>query len=117
MPHFIIDCSKNITTRLSPNELLREVYQCAESSQLFAKEGPGGIKVRLNPYDHYLTVGTQDDFIHVFGYIMEGRTIGQRSELSKSIVAKLKSLFPDVAIISMNIQEIEKSTYCNKSMA
>jgi len=116
MPHFIIDCSKNITEKLSPDKLVREVYQSAESSNLFDKDGVGGIKVRINSYEHYLNVGSQDDFIHVFGNIMEGRTISQKSNLSKMIVLKLKSLFPDVPIISMNIREFEKATYCNKSM-
>lgn len=116
MPHFIIECSKNITEMRSPQELIKEVYQSAIDSDLFAKAGVGGIKVRLAPYEHFTTVGSQDDFIHVFGHIMEGRSINQKSNLSKLIVAKLKSLFPKVKFISMNVQEFEKSTYCNKSL-
>lgn len=115
MPHFVIECSKKIADIGSPENILREVYDCANSSNLFAKEGLGGVKVRINSYNHFLTVGTKDDFIHVFGYIMEGRTIEQKSLLSKLIVSKLKSMFPDVSIISMNIQEFEKSTYSNRS--
>lgn len=115
MPHFIIECSKNLLEKELPDRILQEVYQCAQSSNLFAKEGVGGIKARINSYDDFLTVGTKDDFIHVFGNIMEGRTIEQKSRLSKSVVSRLKSLFPDVAIISMNIQEFEKATYANKS--
>ena len=116
MPHFIIDCSKNILQQESPEKILHTVYECAEASGLFATEGVGGIKVRINSYDEFLTVGTRDDFIHVFGNIMEGRTVEQKSSLSKSIVSTLKSMFPDVPIVSMNIREFEKSTYANKSM-
>ena len=115
MPHFVIECSKKIIEEKSPERILREVYNCAQSSDLFAKEGIGGIKVRINSYDNYLTVGTKEDFIHVFGNIMEGRTIEQKSMLSKLIVSKLKSMFPEVSIISMNIQEFEKTTYANRS--
>ncbi len=115
MPHFVIECSKNLFEKVSPEEVLREVYECAESSNLFAKKGVGGIKVRIKTYDDFLTVGTKDDFIHVFGNIMEGRTIEQKSKLSKLIVSKLKSMFPVVSIISMNIQEFEKTTYANRS--
>lgn len=115
MPHFIIECSKNVIETESPERILQEVYDCAASSGLFASEGVGGIKVRINSYDHFLTVGTKDDFIHVFGNIMEGRTVEQKSTLSNLIVSKLKSLFPDVPIISMNIREFEKATYANKS--
>lgn len=116
MPHFIIECSKNLLNKVSPEEILREVYESAQSSNLFAKEGTGGIKVRIKPYEHYITVGTNADFVHVFGNIMEGRSIEQKASLSHAIVTKLKGLFPDVEIISMNIQDLEKSTYCNKSM-
>lgn len=116
MPHFVIECSKEILEKTPAKEILQEVYQCALSSHLFATQGVGGIKVRIKEYDHYLTVGTKDDFIHVFGNIMEGRTIEQKSRLSKFIVSKLKSMFPEVPIISMNIQEFEKATYANRSM-
>jgi len=47
---------------------------------------------------------------------MEGRTTGQKAGLSKRIIAKLKSLFPDVPVVSMNVSEFEKATYCNRDM-
>jgi len=47
---------------------------------------------------------------------MEGRTVTQKSNLSKRIVTELKLMFPDVPIISINIRDFEKTTYCNKSM-
>jgi len=47
---------------------------------------------------------------------MEGRTVSQKSNLSKRIVTELKLMFPDVPIISINIRDFEKTTYCNKSM-
>ena len=115
MPHFIIECSKNLFEKESPKKILQEVYESAKSSNLFAKEGVSGIKVRINSYEDFLTVGTKDDFIHVFGNIMEGRTVEQKSMLSKLIVSKLKSMFPELSIISMNIQEFEKTTYSNRS--
>jgi len=116
MPHFIIDCSPGILEETTPDELMLEVHNCALNSGLFATEGSGGIKVRIRPYAHYLTVGSQDDFIHVFGNIMEGRTDDQKKQLSQSIVARLKQLHPNVEVISMNIREFEKSSYSNRSM-
>jgi 5-carboxymethyl-2-hydroxymuconate isomerase len=47
---------------------------------------------------------------------MEGRTTEQKAELSKQIVSELKVMFPQVPVISINIRDFEKSTYCNKSM-
>lgn len=92
------------------------VYEAAESSNLFASSGVGGIKVRINPYKHYITVGSKDDFIHVFANIMEGRSQEQKQELSRSVVTALVKLFPEVPIISINIRDFEKATYCNRSM-
>jgi len=113
MPHFIIDCSEQIISLKTPNEIMQKVYDIAESSGLFDQ---GDIKVRINPFKHYNIGNTKDDFIHIFANIMEGRTTNQKALLSKSIIAELKLMFPNVLIISMNIRDFEKATYCNKTM-
>jgi 5-carboxymethyl-2-hydroxymuconate isomerase len=113
MPHFVIDCSENILNLKSPQEIMQAVYDTAESTGLFT---PGDIKVRINPFQYYNVGNTTDDFIHIFANIMEGRTIAQKSNLSNKIVSQLKLLFPEVPILSINIRDFEKATYCNKSM-
>lgn len=113
MPHLILDCSPRILKLRSPEELLREVHDTAEASGLFGK---GDIKVRIRKYKQYTVGGTQNDFIHVFGYIMEGRTTEQKKALSTSLVKRLKELLPDVPVISMNVMEFEKATYTNRKM-
>jgi len=113
MPHFVIDCSEDIIAMKSPEEIMQNVYNTAESTQLFSK---GDIKVRINPFKHYNIGNSKDDFIHIFANIMEGRTISQKAQLSKSIITELKNMLPDVPIISINIRDFEKATYCNKSM-
>lgn len=113
MPHFIIDCAENIIKVVKPETIMQTVYEAAAVSTLFDL---WDIKVRINPFQYY-TVGNQkEDFIHVFGNMMEGRTTEQKSRLSKEIIRKLKLLFPDVPVISMNIRDFEKASYCNKSM-
>jgi len=47
---------------------------------------------------------------------MDGRTVSQKKNLSARIITELKSMFPNVPIISINIRNFEKATYCNKSM-
>ena len=113
MPHFVIDCSENVLKIKDPNLIMQVVHDTAEASGLFDK---GDIKVRLNPFQYYNLGNSKDDFIHIFANIMEGRNTLQKAELSKKIVSSLKSIFPNVPIISMNIRDFEKSTYCNKSM-
>jgi len=113
MPHFVIDCSENIISARTPEEIMQAVYNTAESTGLFAE---GDIKVRINTFKHYKLGEGKNDFIHVFGNIMEGRTPIQKSNLSKAIISRLKSIFPEVPIISMNVIDFEKATYCNRSM-
>jgi 5-carboxymethyl-2-hydroxymuconate isomerase len=113
MPHFVIDCSENIFNLKTPEEILQAVYDVAESTDLFAD---GDIKVRINPFTYFKLGDGKKDFIHIFGNIMEGRSISQRSDLSNKMITKLKSMFPGVPIISINLSEFEKATYCNRSM-
>jgi 5-carboxymethyl-2-hydroxymuconate isomerase len=113
MPHFIIECSDSILSLADPDELMRSVYAAAESTTLFAVSGVGGIKVRLNPYSCFINVDAHEHFVHVFANIMEGRTQEQKKILSDKVVRRLKEMLPTVEIISMNIRDFERSTYCN----
>ena len=113
MPHFVIDCSENIIKLKSTKEIIQKVYDTAESTELFDK---GDIKVRINPFQYYNIGNTDDDFIHIFANIMEGRTTSQKKNLSEQIITELKAMFSEVPIISINIRDFEKATYCNKSM-
>jgi len=113
MPHFIIDCSENILTETSPQKLMQVVHDTAEATGLFK---PGDIKIRIRPFTHYYTGHAQKDFIHIFGNIMEGRTTEQKANLSTAIIRELKKMFPELGILSINIREFEKATYCNVNM-
>jgi len=113
MPHFVIDCSKEIIKLKSPENIIQKVFDTANSTGLFI---PEEIKVRINPFQYYTTGNTQDNFIHVFANIMQGRNSEQKANLSRQIVSELKIMFPKVPIISINIRDFEKATYCNKTM-
>jgi 5-carboxymethyl-2-hydroxymuconate isomerase len=116
MPHFIIDCSESILSLADPDELMRSVYAAAESTGMFARSGAGGIKVRLHPYRFFTNVDAREHFVHVFANIMEGRTAEQKKALSEKVIRTLKGLLPGVEIISMNVRDFEKATYCNATM-
>jgi 5-carboxymethyl-2-hydroxymuconate isomerase len=115
MPHLVLDCSESILRLADPDALLRSVYAAAESTGLFARSGVGGIKVRLNPYRHYVNVDNHEHFVHVFAHLMEGRTQEQKRQLSAAIVRTLKELLPSVDILSVNVRDFEKATYGNAS--
>ncbi|MEO2267595.1 5-carboxymethyl-2-hydroxymuconate isomerase [Pseudoalteromonas sp. YIC-656] len=113
MPHFVIHCSNDILTLKVEHEINSEIHHIAHHSQLFEQSD---IKVRVMPFNTYSVGGETASFIHVFANIMQGRTIEQRSHLSQAIVAKLVAMFPEVPHIAMNVDEFEKSTYCNKAL-
>jgi len=113
MPHFIIDCSENILKSHSEDEIIKQVHISAVSTELFHKSD---IKVRINIFKKYSTGDEKEDFIHVFANIMEGRTIEQKSNLSKTIVKDLSLMLPSVPNIGTNVIEFERATYFNKNM-
>lgn len=113
MPHFIIDCNQEIVEKLSSDTLLKTVYHAADTTGLFEK---GDIKVRIRPYQYFMNGGQETDFIHVFGNILYGRSEAQKSALSKAIIQQLFQLTPETTIISMNIRDFDKASYCNKNM-
>jgi len=113
MPHFIIDCSENILKSHSEDEIIKQVHISAVSTELFHKSD---IKVRINIFKKYSTGVKKEDFIHVFANIMEGRTIEQKLNLSKTIVKDLSLMLPSVPNIGTNVIEFERATYFNKNM-
>lgn len=113
MPHFIIDCSENIVQQKSPDEIMQAVYEVAEATGLFAGSD---IKVRLRPYQYFKLGTGKTAFIHIFGNIMEGRSVEQKANLSKKIIERLNQMFSDISILSINIREFEKATYSNKAL-
>lgn len=113
MPHFIIDCSENVIRLRSADDIMQEVFNAAVSTDLFTESE---IKVRINPFSYYNNGNSLDDFIHVFGYIMEGRNTDQKAQLSKAIVTTLNKILPEVPVISINIKDFEKASYFNKTM-
>ncbi|AZP10878.1 5-carboxymethyl-2-hydroxymuconate Delta-isomerase [Undibacterium parvum] len=113
MPHFVIDCSASILEAHTEEHIIEQVHIVANTTKLFDEND---IKVRLHPYEKYLVGNKREDFIHVFAYVLEGRTIVQKAELSKTIVSKLTEMFPQILNIAISVSDFEKATYCNRNM-
>ncbi len=113
MPHFIIDCSKDILKLHSQDEIIQQVNLSAISTKLFYKND---IKVRINIFDKYSTGDKKENFIHVFSNIMEGRTMEQKANLTYKFVKDLASLCPEIVHIGANVIEFERASYFNKNM-
>jgi len=113
MPHFVIECSKNILAQQPADVIMHIVYDAAAATGLFADND---IKVRINSYDQYRLGEGKDSFMHIFASIMGGRTTAQKAALSKTIIQQLAPLFPDISFLSMNVEDFDPATYCNKSL-
>ena len=113
MPHFIIECSQDVVEQESPEAIMQAVYDVAEATGLFAVND---IKVQLRPYQYFKLGKGKRNFIHIFGYIMEGRNTEQKQNLSRRIIERLNEMFPAISILSINIAEFEKATYSNKAL-
>jgi 5-carboxymethyl-2-hydroxymuconate isomerase len=113
MPHFVIDCAQSILIHQTEDQIIERVFHVANETGLFEEND---IKIRVNPFAVYSVGNKREEFIHVFGHIMEGRSVEQRHQLSRNIVNELVSMFPQVAYVAINIAEFEKATYFNRAM-
>lgn len=113
MPHFVVDCSHGILHQRGEQEILARLHRAVNATGLFDE---ADIKVRVNPFAVQSTGGGGEDFIHVFSHIMQGRSIEQRANLSRTIVDELAGMFPAVRRIAANIAEFERATYFNRDM-
>ena len=112
MPHCIIDCPASLARRVGEQVLLKTVHDAIDASGLFKK---GDIKVRLNGFEHYRCGDTQDDFVHVALYLFAGRSTEQKHALASSTLAALVVLFPEVEALSMDVRDMPRATFVNRS--
>jgi 5-carboxymethyl-2-hydroxymuconate isomerase len=113
MPHFVVDCSQELLRIHSEESILARLHRVANASGLFEESD---IKVRIRPYAVHAVGGGRDDFVHVFAWIMQGRSVEQRAALSKAIVGELAEMFPQLPRIAANIAEFEQATYFHRAM-
>ena len=93
--------------------MMKTVFEVARSTGLF---DDNDIKVRINPYIRCEVRGKQKDFIHVFGYILEGRSDEQRAGLSQNIIKSLTVLFPDLEFLAASIDVFSLAGYSNRNL-
>ncbi|MBH3449066.1 5-carboxymethyl-2-hydroxymuconate Delta-isomerase [Pseudomonas putida] len=112
MPHCIIDCPASLAERVGEQTLLAAVHDAIDASGLFK---PGDIKARLNTFSHYRCGAGQGDFVHVALYLFAGRSAEQRRSLASAGVAALVGLLPEVEALSMDVREMTRETFVNRS--
>ena len=113
MPHFLLHTTRDTISNEQEEDYLMAIHAEAVASGLFAEKD---IKVRIERFEKSMVGGKIDEpFVHVFGYVMEGRTTEMKAALSKSIVSRLNQMLPNIDAIAMNIYDFEAATYVHKS--
>ena len=112
MPHCIIDCPAALARRVGEQALLAAVHDAIDASGLFK---PGDIMARLNAFEYYRCGATQYDFVHVVLYLFAGRSAEQQRSLASATLAALVALLPDVEALSMDVREMPRETFVNRS--
>ena len=114
MPHFILDCTEKILENHSEERILEQVHKTANATGIFREKD---IKVRLNVYRKFLAgPGVPPPMKVKIEYGPDVTGEDQKAALSKAIVQKLSTMFPDIPRIAMNVAEFEKSTYFSRDM-
>lgn len=106
MPHCIIECSATLDCDL----ITSKVYLGTLESMLFEPDG-SDIKVRAITYHSYSVGGFKTDFIHITVKILSGRSLLQKTVLSKSIQTKLSELDLVSCSITVEVVDIERASY------
>ena len=108
-----MDCSDTVFALYEQKLICEQIHLVALDTGLFIESE---IKIRINSFKTYSVGNKDDEFIHVFAHIMQGRTMVQKANLSKQMVSKLSSMFPNIQHVAMNVTDFEKATYCNRTM-
>ena len=108
MPHCIIEYTKGITPSLDINKLVEIVHQTTFDSGLFEIDD---IKTRAFQSDHFMVGYGHSESIHVVVKLMPGRSIDTRKALSLSIAQVISDLTLPAAEVTVEIEEIDKTTY------
>lgn len=111
MPHCIIEYAENISKTVPVIQLMDSVYLGALASGLF---GAADIKTRAVSFSDCRTENKTADFIHVTARILSGRTPEQRAILAKLILSELNKLGLTAVSLTIEVVEMERSSYAKQ---
>ena len=106
MPHCIIEYS----TGHNSNKLIEAVHEGAIASGIFDSNS-GVIKIRPMEYAEYKVGNTDLGFVHVTLKILSERDSNQKSELSRSVSEKLKSVMESGSSLTVEVVEMDRDSY------
>lgn len=108
MPHILIEFAQPLLSREQIPPLIDAVYSAACSTQLFDEKN---IKIRAIPIEFYRVGSGTKTFIHTQLKIHAGRNQEQKRHLSQTILNTLTQQNTKANIITVEVIDMDKSTY------
>lgn len=108
MPHLIVEYSEGLEKAVPIEKLIDTVIRAAaESGAMQAKD----IKARATPYRHFRLADGGSTFVHATVRLLGGRAPETKLRLSNLICEQLAAFAPTVHSISVEICDMDSSSY------
>ena len=108
MPNFIIEFSDTLSQQIDPKILMDKVFIGAKNCGYFS---PEAIKLRTQSRAGFRLYGKQQDFLHISGHILSGRTDEQKTEISHAIIGQLKDLGLKSVFVSVEVVDMHRPSF------
>ena len=112
MPNCIIEYSKNLEKDVSPDTLVKHVYQGTLNSKLF---DVNDIRVRAIPFDYSVIGETDKSFIHVCLKIFLGRSDEECKKLSSLVLIELNKISLSNIVLTVEVVEGRKDFFSRET--
>ena len=113
MPHLVIEYSQDLAEAHDMAALCQSLFDAAKTSGVF---DPATIKVRALPCPYWCTGTDPQSFAHITIRLMSGRDAAAKSRLTQHILAAMDRQLPDAGSLTVDIKEIDPTTYAKRVM-
>lgn len=112
MPHLIVEYSENLAEGFKQSKILEKAHSALMASGVF---NPGDLKSRSIMLSDYLVgeePAKEKGFVHAVIYLLEGRTVEQKSALTNAVMKVLEESFSGQSVqLSVDIRDMLRETY------
>ena len=108
MPHIIVEYPEGIVDDKSVSVVLQTIHQSIADSGLFKADQ---IKARAYPFRQFTNAGGNDPYIHIQARIKSGRNADNKKRLSDVVMAGLAPLNLQVAVVTVEIIDMDRDSY------
>jgi len=109
VPHIILEYAEQLADDAEVDAMLQAVHRSIADSGLF-KENQ--IKTRAYPFRGFTNAGGSNPYIHIQARIKLGRDDDNKKRLGEAILAGLSTLNIPASVITVEIIDMDRDSYC-----